>query len=136
MNELYRDGKLLLASYLVVPGDMGSRAGVERYWHRLADFGADHPRELAFLELHHHQPYLDEESRALAAAIDAEAAAFVRRGQRAGELRPGDPMALIALVFGAFLGLVRWQLAKDGRIRRAAIVAHTDAVWALVSLQS
>ncbi len=131
-NELYRDGKRLLASYLEAPPGLGPRAEFAHYWSRLTDFALEHPRELAFLELQQHQPYLDDESRDAAAAIDAALAVYVRRGQRARLIRPGDPGVLVALVFGAFVGLVR-VLRAGGRVQRRILLAQEDAVWRLIA---
>ena len=40
-----------------------TRAMFSECYRRLCDFAVDYPKAFNFLELHHHAPYLDEESR-------------------------------------------------------------------------
>jgi hypothetical protein len=70
-------------------------------------FAAEHPNALGFLETQHHEPYLDAESRALAAEIDGAAVAYVRAAQADGAMREAPPEMLIAIAFGAFVGMVK-----------------------------
>ncbi len=85
-NALYRQCKVALAGDLLegTADDSGSRAAFGRFWRTLITFATRQPTALAFLETHRHDVYLDEESRALGATIDARAAEFVERGQRSG----------------------------------------------------
>jgi AcrR family transcriptional regulator len=131
VNELYREGKRRLAACL--PGEaelrvLDPRAGFGRWCDGLWRFHAANPAWSRFLEVHHHDPHLDDESRAAARALDAAAERFVRRAQRAGALRDGPPAELVALVLGAFTGLVRAGLAHPRR--RAGV---EDALWCLLA---
>ena len=65
------------------------------------------PAAFRFLETHNHGSYLDATSVATSDEMFDAIAAFVRRGQDAGTLRAGAPAMLIALAFGAFIGLVK-----------------------------
>lgn len=131
VNDLYRQGKARMAASLP-PADewrrLAPREGFHRWWGGLWHFASTEPRWFAFLETHHHAAYLDDESRMAGAALDDAAAAFVRHGQRAGAIRPGPPAELVALAFGAFVGLARAGLLD--RRRRAAAEA---AVWSLLA---
>ena len=134
-NALYRRCKIALAGDLLeeIADDIGSRAAFGRFWRTLITFATRQPTALAFLETHRHDVYLDDESRALGAAIDARAAEFVERGQRSGEIRPGPPQALVALVFGAFLGVLR--AGHDGRVPvdEALLAELEGAAWGLLA---
>lgn len=134
-NALYRECKLALAGELLVqgPDDDDARVEFARFWQALVTFAAARPTALSFLETHRHDIYLDDASRALTAEIDTRAAEFVRRGQRSGQIRPGPPQALVALVFGAFLGVVR--AAHGGRLPAddGLIAALEDAAWGLLA---
>lgn len=136
VNELFRMWKSELAGALGDAADAPSaREGFDRYWAGLTDFALANPVAFAFLETHRHQPYLDDESRALSDAIDERIATFIRRMQRKGQLRRGDPDEMIALVLGAFVGLVR--AAADRRItldRRRLLTAGASA-WHLIAPQ-
>lgn len=133
-NELFRFWKGELALTLGPAAAAASAAeGFELYWGGLTDFALSQPTAFAFLETHRHQPYLDADSRAIANGLDKEIEDFIRRHQRAGDLRSGDPAELIALVLGAFVGLVR--AAQDGRIRltRRRLLAAEPRAWLLIS---
>jgi len=134
-NALYRECKLALAGELldVAPDDGGARAEFGRVWRSLVTFAAAQPAALSFLENHRHDVYLDDESKALSAAIDAGAADFVRRGQRSGEIRSGPPEALVALVFGSFVGLLR--AGHEGRlpVDSALLTELESTVWGLLA---
>ncbi|WP_006244071.1 TetR/AcrR family transcriptional regulator [Mycolicibacterium tusciae] len=132
-NELFRFWKGELAAALAPAAAAPSAvAGFGLYWDGLTDFTLAHPTAFAFLETHRHQPYLDADSRAIALALDSQIERFIRRHQRTGDLRSGDPAELIALVLGAFVGLVR--AAGDGRIRltRRRLRAAAPRVWHLI----
>ena len=113
--------------------DGDARGDFARYWRALVAFATTQPTALSFLENHRHDLYLDDESRALSAAIDAGAAEFVRRGQRSGEIRPGPPEALVALVFGAFVGVLR--AGHEGRlpVDDVLLAELEDTVWGLLA---
>lgn len=138
VNALYRHWKRAFAQALVEGVDLeGSPQAVFRcLWDRLAGFASQHPEAFAFLETHHHGPYLDVESRALTAAIDAQMIALIDRWQAAGAVRPGDPALLLAQVFGGFVGVVR-QLRNAGRtVARDIGDATVEAAWQCLAAPS
>ena len=94
------------------------------------DFAAAHPAAFAFLEYQQHSGYLDADSVALA---ERSAQALRGGGARAGARGDprGDPTVLVALAYGAFIGLAKaqWTGAADG----AADMADAErAVWDLL----
>jgi hypothetical protein len=111
--------------------DGDARDDFGRSWRSLIHFATTQPVALSFLENHRHDVYLDDESRALAARIDAGASEFVRRGQKPGEIRPGPPEALLALMFGTFVGLLR--AGHEGRlpVNDALLADMEDTAWGL-----
>jgi hypothetical protein len=111
----------------------GSRAAALRLWRGLGAFAADHPDAFAFLELQQHAGYLDATSRELSAQVEAVAVEVVVAGQRAGRIRAGDPALLIALVFGAFVGLTKHTRAGGPSSGAAALATAEEAVWQLLS---
>jgi len=92
------------------------------------DFAVANPTMFAFLETHHHAAYLDDESLAIASAIDGAAIDFIAAGQRAGVFRDGDPTAVLALAFGSFIGLTRVNLAVESNRAMSA-----GAAWNLLA---
>lgn len=142
-NEVYRECKRALRQHLharsaegAQPGSRGSaptpREEFHTLWRGLRDFARQRPTALRFLEMHHHERYLDHESRVVAAALSADITGFLRRAQAADAVRPGDPALWIALAFGAFVGLVKE--AEQGRfvLDEEAFAASEEAVWALL----
>ncbi len=134
-NVIYRDGKSQMRRYLVdaIPGGLEPREEFGYWWRQLFAFASDHPAAFAFLETHHHAPYLDEESKAVGAPIDLAAAQLVARAQSAGAVRQGPATELLAMVFGAFVGLVRAE--RDGYLTLDnALAARTEeAIWGLLA---
>jgi TetR/AcrR family transcriptional regulator, repressor of fatR-cypB operon len=134
-NYVYRACKTTLHDGL---RDALSRGGsVEekflRMWQSMAKMAASDPKAMRFIELQHHEEYLDDASRALSDAVFDTAEQFMREGQKQGHIREADPRVLIALVFGAFVGLFkeaclgRYEL-DDARVRDAAAMA-----WRIVA---
>jgi AcrR family transcriptional regulator len=131
VNELYRRHKQLLATRVLAdfPAECVAREQFRALWHRMARYVADEPLGFAFLELHNHRSYLDAESRAIEARIRDFGVAFLQAAQRRGEVRATEPMILIGIVMGAFIGLVRFaaecKLTLDDDAWRAA----EQCVW-------
>ncbi len=134
-NAIYRDGKEQMRRYLVdgIPAGLDPRAEFSHWWRQLFTFAHDHPAAFAFIETHHHAPYLDAESKAAGAPVDAAAGRLVARGQAAGVVRDGPAAELIAMVFGAFVGLVRvareGHVTLDDRLRTRS----EEAIWGLLA---
>jgi TetR/AcrR family transcriptional regulator, repressor of fatR-cypB operon len=113
VNALYQQYKGELTSLVMrdFTLDAPARQLVHQLWTRLADFAKRKPRAYAFLELHHHSTYLDEQSIAIERRILDMAVRFIAVAQTRGELKPLPPMLLVAIVTGAFVGMVRkaWE---------------------------
>ena len=73
---------------------------------------------------------------AVAAGVDDTVARLLRRWQRRGEVRKGDPALLMAQVFGGFVGVVRQQRAT-GRSLTARLGELTcEPAWNLLAAPS
>ena len=119
----------------VVAG-LDAREEFHRWWRGLWRFATEQPLAFRFLETHHHEAYLDAESHAVGEAINRDAAVFVRRAQAAGAMRRMAPELLIALVFGAFTGMVKAAAEGGPALSRKARDASEEAVWAMLELGS
>lgn len=131
VNALFRKWKAAIAErvYTHFPSGAEPREQFRAIWHQMADFARDNPKAFAFLELHHHASYLDDESRAVDASLKTFGATFVKRAQDAGILKPMAPELLMELVFGAFNGMFRAQLEGRVTLDEAAIAAAEEACW-------
>ncbi|GAA0929790.1 TetR/AcrR family transcriptional regulator [Virgisporangium aurantiacum] len=128
-NAVYRRWKVQLGEHLFDDADAGSiRAEFGRIWRGMLRFAAAHPDAFAFLELQQHGSYLDAESVEVTRRIEQAGAAFVVRGQQTGEIRDGDPAVLVALVYGAFVGLAATDRAGAG-LDEGRLQLAEDAVW-------
>jgi TetR/AcrR family transcriptional regulator, repressor of fatR-cypB operon len=134
VNELYRHWKQALASEAIAVIDPAAppREQFHRMWRRLFDFARRHPMAYAFLELHHHGSYLDGDSRAVETRVVALATAFIERLQRDKVVKPVDKNLLMAIVYWAFVGLVR--CGNEGKLvlDDQAIDDAEQCVWEAV----
>ncbi|HVZ70198.1 MAG TPA: TetR/AcrR family transcriptional regulator [Rhizomicrobium sp.] len=117
VNALYRRWKEAYNAAVLAPleGEHSPREMFGIYWRRMAGFARANPRAMRFLDLHHHASYLDAEScRAHNAYRDA-AAQFVLAARKAGAIRTMNPALVVALMWGASAGLVKF--AHEGVLK-------------------
>lgn len=134
VNSVYQRWKGELRRRLVdeapaPTGDVGDE--LHAWWRSLVEFVTEHPVAYAFLQAHHHEPYLDDESRAVALAIDAAALDTAQRAADAGQLGGVDPVLGVALVLGAFDGVTRVQQLYPGLLPPDAFARAEDLVLRL-----
>lgn len=131
VNALYLEwrhefGKALFADFDTAPP---VREQFRELWRRLTKFARQHPKALVFLELHHHSPYLDAESRAAEERLlDVVAGALAEAGKR-GVTKNVNAAMLVSLVLGAFVRVIR-----DGSVGRfpldeGLLAAAENACW-------
>ncbi len=133
-NALYQEWKGKLGAFILegFPTDANLRVVFRTWFERQIDFVQKYPEATAYMELHHHASYLDEASLALEEIHVAVATEIIERGQAEEVLRPGPPMLLLALVYGALVGLAR--ASWEGRIELTDDVLESaeQAGWELV----
>jgi len=136
VNEVYRDAKQQLKAALLdgvtAPASAAdAEAWFHELWARLAAFARARPDAFRFLEMQDHVEYLDAKSRALELSVLAP---LWLTGKRLFAGGPPVDVA-IALLWGAFVGLVKAQrlgyLALDDKKLRQA----GNAAWRLISPQ-
>lgn len=133
VNELYRHCKTQMGEALMKASLQGSpRQQFHAMWEGMVTLVREQPKGFEFVELHHHAPYLDAESRAHEDRMHMVAIELLRHAQREGRLRAGDPEVLMALVIGAFTGLVRFARAGRLQLDEASSALAEQACWDLV----
>jgi AcrR family transcriptional regulator len=134
VNALYKRWKAEIASRVTVgfPVDRPPREQFRTIWERMAEFALAHPLELAFLELHHHGSYLDEDSRCLEASTNGFGVEMVKKAQAAEAIKPLDPVMLMELAMGAFLGVFRAGLGKRIPLDKPTFMAAERCCWEAV----
>lgn len=133
-NAVYRDSKLALQRHLLehTAGAVDARSGFGALWQGLWSFFQEQPAACRFLETHSHAGYLDDASRAISDAVFISITEFIRRGQAAGHIRLAPPPVLIAIAFGAFIGLVKEADAGRFELNQAVIDQAEVLLWDLL----
>jgi AcrR family transcriptional regulator len=134
-NALYRTWKSELASRLAEDVPLGAppRQLFHHFWTRLAGFAREVPLAFVFLELHHHQPYLDRKNRQLEEATLRPIAMALEAAMAAGAVRKMTPAALIAMVWGAMLGLVKGSLLGYLDLNDVVLDETEEALWTAIA---
>ena len=134
VNALYKTWKAKISACVTMkfPFDRPPREQFRTIWERMAEFALEHPLELAFLELHHHGSYLDEESRRIENHTADFGIEMVKKAQADEAIKPLDPAMLVELANGAFLGVFRAGL--EGRIPfdKPTLMAAERCCWEAV----
>ena len=135
VNEVYRTWKSAVAQrvFKAFPQGAPVREQFRVMWHELIGFARDEPAAFAFIELHNHASYLDDESVATDRNLKEFARGMIRLAQAQGLIKPLDPTVLMEIVFGAFYGLLRAH--TEGRVALTdELTAEAEqACWDAVS---
>jgi TetR/AcrR family transcriptional regulator, repressor of fatR-cypB operon len=132
VNEVFREAKARLRLTLEEGLDFSlpPKALFDAFWARLCRFARAEPVAFHFLEMQDHAPYLDEESRALERQVLAPIFAACVRFQAEGVLRPEVPVDVaMALVWGAFVGLIKAERLGYLELGEANLAQARDACW-------
>jgi TetR/AcrR family transcriptional regulator, repressor of fatR-cypB operon len=134
VNALFRTWKTAVVQrvFAAFPPTASPRKQFEVVWHEIVAFALAHPTAFAFIELHNHASYLDDESRTLDRSIKDFTASILVRAQSEGLVKPLDPYLLMELVFGAFIAMMRahWEhrIQLDDDVIRNAERACWDTI--------
>jgi TetR/AcrR family transcriptional regulator, repressor of fatR-cypB operon len=135
VNALYRHWKRAYNDAVLapLPDDLPARGAFASYWQRMTLFARTHPRAMRFMDLHHHAPYLDDESRSEGRAYAEVASDFVARARAEGVLGDLPPVLIVALMWGAAAGLVKF--AGQGALSLDVESAQSmeDALWRAIA---
>ncbi len=131
VNALFQKWKGALLGILLndFPMDAGPRQQFHEFWVRLGRFAADHPQAFAFLELHHHGAYLNEESRRMEEDGLQLLRSFVQQAQAQQAMKPVPAELLMALVYGAFTGLLKGCLLGYLQLTPEHLAQAEQVMW-------
>lgn len=131
VNALYQHWKnqLSLTLFAELPETLSARARFSEVWQRLWRFAKTHPEAATFLELHHHQGYLDEASVALEHSVHSTLVQLVEGLQSERVLKPCPAELLIAVAWGAFVGVVRGGTENRYALDETAMAQAEACVW-------
>ena len=135
VNALFRHHKTEVAQrvFMKSPHDAGPREQFRVMWHEMIAFAREHPKAFAFIELHNHASYLDDESRAVDGHLKSFARGVIQGAQAEGLLKSLDATVLMELVFGAFVGMMRAHWEGRVELDDQVIVDAEKACWDAVS---
>jgi TetR/AcrR family transcriptional regulator, repressor of fatR-cypB operon len=135
VNTLFRHWKMAVAQrvFTKFPHHADPREQFRVMWHEMISFARENPKAFAFIELHNHASYLDDESRAVEASLKGFARGVIEQAQRDGLLKTLDATVLMELVFGAFVGMMRAHWEGRAELTDAVIEQAEQACWDAVS---
>jgi AcrR family transcriptional regulator len=134
VNALYRRCQANLTYRIIDTAPQGAPARdlFHHIWWGLCEFAREEPEASAFLEMHHHELYLDKESIAQRNRVRAVCGKLILDAQALGEVRVAPPDILGFLVTGAYVGLLkavgeRGEVLTDDKIKLAE-----ECVWKML----
>lgn len=134
VNALYQREKQAFVMRLIqdFPTDVPPREKFRELWRRLWAYANENQKSAIFLELHHHADYLDDKSRALEDLVMQPILDFVRQSQAAQALKNVDPQLLIAVVYGAFIQVVKAIWLGQLKLSGDTLERAESCVWEAV----
>tara|TARA_R110000850_G_scaffold85916_9_gene185293 strand:- start:1713 stop:2318 length:606 start_codon:yes stop_codon:yes gene_type:complete len=134
VNQLFREEKVNLHKrlYSKLEPSLTPYDKFAVVWQRMVLYTREAPASYRFMELQDHRPYLDDESRTLDRETRAPLLEHYRALQSQGVYRKDiRAEVLMALIWGAFVNLIKAE--RDGLISldQADIDAARDACWSL-----
>ncbi len=138
VNEVYRDAKQRLRAALLdgAPALDPARRGsgevwFAELWRRLGAFAKAEPDAFRFLEMQDHAPYLDAASREVELGLLAP---LWIAGKRLRERSEGATVdVLIALLWGAFVGLIKAQRLGYLKLDDKQLAEAGSACWRMIA---
>jgi AcrR family transcriptional regulator len=135
VNEVFRDAKRRL-QHAIVDGLVPRRDSAALFadlWARLVGFARAEPLAFRFLEMQDHVRYLDDASRALELEVLSPIWLAGSELTRRGVARDMPTAALIALVWGALVGLLKAERLGYLTLEPETLRRAGEACWAAVS---
>jgi len=134
VNVLYQQWKARITAevYGDLPTDLPWRRRFSILWERLFAFAQEHPLAISFVDLHYHSDYLDETSRQVEALSAATLLGLVMEGQAEEILVDMPPAVLIAMVYSAFLGILRASQTGYATLTPELIRTAEERIWAMI----
>jgi len=131
VNALYQElkGSVLTHVMTEFPFSAPPREQFHVFWSRMAAFARENPKELAFLEFHHHQSYMDTQSAGIEDAVFSASRMIVGQWRAAQVAKDIDVDLLMAVIWGAFTGIHKACWQKHLTLDDNAIAAAEACVW-------
>ncbi|MGH1450406.1 MAG: TetR/AcrR family transcriptional regulator [Pseudomonadaceae bacterium] len=134
VNQLFREEKVNLHKrlYSKLEPSLTPYDKFAVVWQRMVLYTREAPASYRFMELQDHRPYLDDESRTLDRETRAPLLEHYRALQSQGVYRKDiRAEVLMALIWGAFVNLIKAERDSLISLDQADIDAARDACWSL-----
>ena len=134
VNAVFRHAKHKLRAYLMDDIDLNTstREVFHQFWQRLCRFAMENPVDFHFLELQDHVPYLDTNSKQQEMEVLAPIWAFCVQGRRNGTVRDMPAEALMAMIWGAFVGLMKAQVMGYITVEEDTLNQAEETCWHMI----
>lgn len=131
VNALFQTWKGELASALVPPSTVGvpPRQLFHQFWRSMAQFAKKHPMAVVFLELNNHRAYMDKESEAMERRLLEPIRGLIQVWQEQQIIKPIPADVLMAMVWGAFVGILRASWMGHVTITPDTLSAAENCMW-------
>ena len=131
VNAVYQRWKTAVGRALIddFPRDAPVRQQFHAFWRRMAEFAKNHRVAMMFLELHHHGTYIDDKSRGCEEMVVAAGRAFFDETRRRQVTKDIDSDLVIALVWGAFIALVKGCWSRKIELTDDMLDAAENCMW-------
>lgn len=131
VNALYQAEKRTMLDALLAefPFDRPHREQFRVFFMRMAGYAQARPLSVRFMELHHHQPYLDDASRHLEEHGNAMIDSAIRAAIHAEALKDLPPPVLVAVVWGVFLGVLRGWTERRLELDDLTLAQTEQCLW-------
>lgn len=136
VNEVFRDAKGRLREAIfdgrTLDATTDPYAVFTDLWGRIVRFARKEPLTFQFLEMQDHLPYLDAESRLVEHLVLVPMMLTGQQIAASGQARDMPVDVLIALVWGALVGLFKAERLGYIRLDDAVLAKAGDACWAAI----
>lgn len=131
VNALYQREKRLMLDALLAefPFERPHREQFRVFFMRMAEYAKKSPLSVRFMELHHHQPYLDDASRHLEEHANTMIESAIRAAIQAEALKDLPPTVLVAVVWGVFLGVLKGWTEGRLTLDPTTLVQTEQCLW-------
>ena len=133
VNAVFKSAKSKLKDYLQEDHfEDDPRQVFHRFWNNLVRFTTNHPEEFYFLELQDHTPYLNAESRKLEWEVLSPISQFCIDGTRRGLFKTLPSDTMMAMIWGAFVGLMKASKLGYARTNRDILQQAEELCWQML----
>ena len=136
VNAVFREAKQKLKLYLADGIDLSSddlRHQFHLFWSNLTRFAKENPIDFRFLELQDHVPYLDERSKKVELEVLAPIWMMTVQAKKAGLIKNVPAETLIAMVWGAFVGLMKAQVLGYITVSDDTLTGAEAVCWQMIA---